>query len=152
MKSNSKYCSLYSPLHSLHLSHCVQTTVFMGSAWKLHPTLAGAFLWLLVWTLCSLLFPVFSDVPEVVSKMKEQSLEGGIDKEKDTERLNSSGIQGMSVLDTGLPDCVKLMDSESVALQTDGDIVIGGLFPLHYVAPKPLHSYSSKPQLTPCSG
>lgn len=94
---------------------------------------------------------MFSDDSEVVRKMKEQSLEGGIVKEKDTERL-SSGKQGMSVLDTGLPECVKLVDSESVALQTDGDIVIGGLFPLHYVAPKPLHSYSSKPQLTHCSG
>ncbi|XP_039645091.1 extracellular calcium-sensing receptor [Perca fluviatilis] len=43
-------------------------------------------------------------------------------------------------------------DSEPLALQSEGDVVIGGLFPLHYVAPKPQHSYHSKPQLTPCSG
>ncbi|XP_029373610.1 olfactory receptor CU1 [Echeneis naucrates] len=34
----------------------------------------------------------------------------------------------------------------------EGDIVIGGFFPLHYVAPEPQHSYSSKPYYTPCSG
>lgn len=104
-------------------------------------TLAGAFLWLLVWTLFSSLFLVFSDVPTDVTEMRGESLEGGM-----------VGIRGVSVLDTALPQCVKLVDSEFVALQTYGDIVIGGLFPLHYVAPKPLHSYSSKPQLTPCSG
>ncbi|KAF7651621.1 hypothetical protein LDENG_00108230 [Lucifuga dentata] len=50
------------------------------------------------------------------------------------------------------PQCVKLGDSEPLALQLDGDVVIGGLFPLHYVAPKPQHAYHSKPQQTPCSG
>ncbi|XP_074496896.1 extracellular calcium-sensing receptor-like [Sebastes fasciatus] len=41
---------------------------------------------------------------------------------------------------------------EPLALHSGGDVVIGGLFPLHYVAPKPQHSYHSKPQLTPCNG
>ncbi|XP_040902368.1 extracellular calcium-sensing receptor [Toxotes jaculatrix] len=58
----------------------------------------------------------------------------------------------MSGFDSSVPQCAKLVDSESLALQSEGDIVIGGLFPLHYVAPTPQHSYSSKPQLTPCSG
>ncbi|KAI4815259.1 hypothetical protein KUCAC02_005412 [Chaenocephalus aceratus] len=48
--------------------------------------------------------------------------------------------------------CVKLADSEPLALQSGGDVVIGGLFPLHIVAPKPQNSYHSKPQLTPCKG
>ncbi|KAK1899899.1 Vomeronasal type-2 receptor 1 [Dissostichus eleginoides] len=48
--------------------------------------------------------------------------------------------------------CVKLVDSEPLALQSGGDVVIGGLFPLHIVAPKPQNSYHSKPQLTPCKG
>ncbi|KAK1899399.1 Extracellular calcium-sensing receptor [Dissostichus eleginoides] len=45
--------------------------------------------------------------------------------------------------------CVKLADSEPLALQSGGDVVIGGMFPLHFVAPKPQNSYHSKPQLTP---
>ncbi|XP_034723613.1 extracellular calcium-sensing receptor [Etheostoma cragini] len=48
--------------------------------------------------------------------------------------------------------CVKLADREPLALQVEGDVVIGGLFPLHYVAPKPQISYQSKPQLPPCTG
>ncbi|XP_056230192.1 extracellular calcium-sensing receptor-like [Seriola aureovittata] len=89
-----------------------------------------------------------------VKKKKELSLEGGVVREQEsiTERLNGLGIQGASAFDSHLPPCVKLIDSESVALQAEGDFVIGGFFPLHYVAPKPQHSYSSKPQLTPCSG
>ncbi|XP_071352747.1 olfactory receptor CU1 [Trachinotus anak] len=126
----------------------------MGSVWTLHSTLFGASGWLLVWTFFSLLSPVFSDVPKRAKENKELSLEGGMVKEEETvtERLNGLGIQGVSVFDSSLPQCVKLVDSESLALQKKGDIVIGGFFPLHYVAPKPQHSYSSKPQLTPCSG
>ncbi|XP_028275901.1 olfactory receptor CU1 [Parambassis ranga] len=43
-------------------------------------------------------------------------------------------------------------DSEALALQSDGDVVIGGFFPLHYVASDPQNSYHSKPQITTCSG
>uniref|UniRef100_A0A7N6BX99 G-protein coupled receptors family 3 profile domain-containing protein n=1 Tax=Anabas testudineus TaxID=64144 RepID=A0A7N6BX99_ANATE len=50
------------------------------------------------------------------------------------------------------PQCVKLEDGDSLTLQSEGDVVIGGLFPLHYLALRPQHSYSSKPQYTPCSG
>ncbi|XP_063348592.1 extracellular calcium-sensing receptor-like [Pelmatolapia mariae] len=42
--------------------------------------------------------------------------------------------------------------SEPLALHSEGDIVIGGFFPLHYVAPKPQQSYNSQPQIPPCSG
>ncbi|XP_056297284.1 extracellular calcium-sensing receptor [Pseudoliparis swirei] len=41
---------------------------------------------------------------------------------------------------------------EPLAQQSGGDVVIGGLFPLHYVTPKQDHSYQSKPQLTLCRG
>ncbi|XP_036934368.1 extracellular calcium-sensing receptor-like [Acanthopagrus latus] len=44
-----------------------------------------------------------------------------------------------------------MADSEPLALQSGGDVVIGGLFPLHYVAPMPQYSYQNKPQLTPCN-
>lgn len=83
----------------------------------------------------------------------ELSLERGVLNEQETvtERLKSLQLQGVSGFDS-IPQCVKLVDSESVALQSEGDIVIGGFFPLHYVAPKPQHSYFSKPQPMPCSG
>uniref|UniRef100_A0A665T1J8 Olfactory receptor C family, u1 n=1 Tax=Echeneis naucrates TaxID=173247 RepID=A0A665T1J8_ECHNA len=68
------------------------------------------------------------------------------------EGVNSLGIQGSSGFDSSFNECVELVDSESLALQAEGDIVIGGFFPLHYVAPEPQHSYSSKPYYTPCSG
>nr|XP_020444686.1 extracellular calcium-sensing receptor-like [Monopterus albus] len=44
------------------------------------------------------------------------------------------------------------LDSESLALESEGDVVIGGVFPLHYVTPEQQHNFSSKPPLTPCSG
>eukprot|EP00064_Thunnus_orientalis_P018617 superscaffoldBa00004344_g18720 len=68
------------------------------------------------------------------------------------ERLTGVGIEGVSGFGSGLPQCVRLGDSEALALESEGDVVIGGLFPLHYVAPEPQHSYNSKPLLTPCSG
>ena len=110
----------------------------MGSLWTLHFTLVGASPWLLLWTLFILLLPVLSDFPK--------RLERGVMKEEQTitERLSAVG--------SGFPQCVKLADSEPPALQSGGDVVIGGLFPLHYVAPKPQQSYHSKPQLTACSG
>uniref|UniRef100_A0A8D3AF17 Olfactory receptor C family, u1 n=1 Tax=Scophthalmus maximus TaxID=52904 RepID=A0A8D3AF17_SCOMX len=71
---------------------------------------------------------------------------GGALKEQETESKKLNG------LDSSFPQCVTLVDSDSLALQSDGDVVIGGVFPLHYVAPEPQHSYSTKPQLIPCSG
>lgn len=68
------------------------------------------------------------------------------------ERLTGMEIEGVSCVGSTLLDCVRLGDSEALALQSDGDVVIGGLFPLHYVAPEPQHNYNSKPLLTPCSG
>uniref|UniRef100_A0AAZ1Y3Z5 G-protein coupled receptors family 3 profile domain-containing protein n=1 Tax=Oreochromis aureus TaxID=47969 RepID=A0AAZ1Y3Z5_OREAU len=39
--------------------------------------------------------------------------------------------------DSSLPECAKLGGSEPIVLHSDGDVVIGGFFPLHYVASKP---------------
>lgn len=113
----------------------------------------GVLSWLLLWALFSLLSSVFSDVLKSAQERKEQSLEGGVVKDEKiiTERLSGLGIEGVSVVGSSLPKCVKLADSVPLALQSGGDVVIGGLFPLHYVAPMPQHSYQSKPQLTPCS-
>lgn len=101
----------------------------------------------------SLLFPVMSDVLKSAKERKELSSENGVAKEEDafTVRRNGFGVEGVRGFGFSLPQCVKIADSEPLALQSGGDVVIGGLFPLHYVAPMPQHSYQSKPQLTPCS-
>lgn len=119
----------------------------------LHSTLVWASTWLILWALLNLLFPVFCDVPKRVNESKELSLDRGVLKEEQTitEKQSGLGIEGVSGIAPCLPQCVKLADSEPLALQSEGDVVIGGLFPLHYVAPTIQHSYSSKPQLTPCS-
>uniref|UniRef100_A0A8C6KFJ6 Olfactory receptor C family, u1 n=1 Tax=Nothobranchius furzeri TaxID=105023 RepID=A0A8C6KFJ6_NOTFU len=54
--------------------------------------------------------------------------------------------------DSNLPLCVKLGNDESPALQMEGDVVIGGLFRLHFMAPELRHSYHKKPQMIACSG
>lgn len=130
----------------------------MGSVWTLHSTLVGASQRLLLWTLFGLLLSVFSDVAKSPKERKELRLERkaekiGVLKEEEimTEQLSGLEIEGVSRVASSL-QCVKLTDSDPVALQLGGDVVIGGFFPLHYVAPKPQHSYHSKPQLTSCSG
>lgn len=75
-----------------------------------------------------------------------------VEEETMAERLTGVGIEGVSGVGSSLPQCLRLGDSETLALQSEGDVVIGGLFPLHYVAPEPQHSYSSKPLLTHCTG
>lgn len=37
-------------------------------------------------------------------------------------------------------------------LEMDGDVLLGGLFPLHYIAPEPDHLFSDHPQVRECSG
>uniref|UniRef100_A0A672Z443 Olfactory receptor C family, u1 n=1 Tax=Sphaeramia orbicularis TaxID=375764 RepID=A0A672Z443_9TELE len=67
------------------------------------------------------------------SEEKRNRLKLGMDGEKTKagklEGLESKGGHAFSVL-----PCVKLVDSEPLALQSEGQVVIGGLFPLHYVA------------------
>uniref|UniRef100_A0A8C6KBI4 Olfactory receptor C family, u1 n=1 Tax=Nothobranchius furzeri TaxID=105023 RepID=A0A8C6KBI4_NOTFU len=53
---------------------------------------------------------------------------------------------------SNLQECVKIKDDKPLALQRDGDVVLGGFFRLHFVAPELQRSYHSKPQLTACSG
>ncbi|KAL7400740.1 hypothetical protein ABVT39_017073 [Epinephelus coioides] len=93
-------------------------------------------------------------VTESVKERDELNLDKDVMKEEETmrERLSGLRIEGVSVVGSSLPQCIKLADSKPLALQLGGDVVIGGLFPLHYVAPTPQHSYHSKPQLIPCSG
>ncbi|XP_008303661.1 olfactory receptor CU1 [Stegastes partitus] len=96
------------------------------------------------------MFFAFTGVAHAV----DDSVEGGVVEKEEAvkQTLNSLGIKGVSAVDPSLSQCVKLGDSEPLALHSEGDVVIGGVFPLHYVASNPQHSYRVKPQITPCSG
>uniref|UniRef100_A0A6Q2YIX8 G-protein coupled receptors family 3 profile domain-containing protein n=1 Tax=Esox lucius TaxID=8010 RepID=A0A6Q2YIX8_ESOLU len=52
-------------------------------------------------------------------------------------------------LDAG---CVSLDDSQLSVMQSEGDVVIGGLFPLHYLATDPQNTYKTQPSNTQCHG
>nr|XP_054599260.1 extracellular calcium-sensing receptor-like [Nothobranchius furzeri] len=80
--------------------------------------------------------------------------EEGNDKEQEAfkDRLKDLGREEAVNGDSNLPLCVKLGNDESPALQMEGDVVIGGLFRLHFMAPELRHSYHKKPQMIACSG
>ncbi|KAL3991799.1 hypothetical protein ACER0C_011424 [Sarotherodon galilaeus] len=81
-------------------------------------------------------------------------MEGDVIRKEEAVREPLHGLRKGEVKskDSSLPECAKLGGSEPIALHSDGDVVIGGFFPLHYVASKPEYSYNSKPQVTSCSG
>lgn len=117
--------------------------VFMGLQWIMHCTLFDNCVWLL-FCIFTCLFIVCADVPQTVGERKLLSVEG--------DAVTQPGLRIREVrnVSSNLPQCVKLGGSELLALHSDGDVVIGGFFPLH-VASNPQYSYNSKPQTTPCS-
>lgn len=96
---------------------------------------------------------MLSGLPHSVEERKEKSVEGSYVKKEESvnERLNGLGNEEVRGADSGSPQCTKLQDNELLALELDGDVVIGGFFPLHFVASELQHSYNRKPQVTPCS-
>ena len=54
-------------------------------------------------------------------------------------------IRSKSGLATALDNCLFLGEEEKNSLYEDGDVVIGGLFPLHYSPVSSLPSYKMKP-------
>ncbi|XP_028817060.1 extracellular calcium-sensing receptor-like [Denticeps clupeoides] len=49
-------------------------------------------------------------------------------------------------------ECQRLGDFNPPMLEADGDVVIGGLFPMHYMVSESDQTYASKPQASECSG
>lgn len=47
---------------------------------------------------------------------------------------------------------VRLGEFHPYVLEGDGDVVVGGLFPLHYVAPEPDHMFTGQSLDRSCSG
>lgn len=68
--------------------------------------------------------------------------------------MSESGLEADGGNDafTGLPRCVKAADTERPALHSGGDVVIGGIFPLHYSASVSPQTFANKPELITCSG
>lgn len=48
--------------------------------------------------------------------------------------------------------CWIMGEFDSHVLEMDGDVILGGLFPLHYVASKPDQVFTDQPQVQRCSG
>lgn len=124
----------------------------MESLLMLQSSLVGALLWLLLLESFSLLFPVVSNVQGNSVEGETLGLERGVVDINDNANERLSGSEEVNSAVSVLPQCVKRSETEPLALHAEGDVVIGGLFPLHYVASRPFHSYQSKPQLAPCSG
>lgn len=124
----------------------------MESLLMLQSSLVGALLWLLLLESFSLLFPVISNVQGNSVERETLGLERGVLDINDNGNERLSGSEEVNSTVSVLPQCVKLSESEPLALHSGGDVVIGGLFPLHYVSSQPFHSYQSKPRLAPCSG
>lgn len=125
----------------------------MRSQLMLRSLLVGVLLRLLLLQPFSSLFPVVSEVLERIQGKEELDTEmrRGV---ADADKSLNGKVWGARVSATvsASPRCKTLAGAEPLALHSGGDVLIGGLFPLHYVARQPLHSYRSKPQPAPCSG
>ncbi|CAL8334768.1 unnamed protein product [Boreogadus saida] len=64
--------------------------------------------------------------------------------------LRTDGVRDVGV--SLLSECVILGNSKLLALRSEGDVIIGGLFPVHYLVPNSQNTYNSKPQNQPCNG
>lgn len=105
----------------------------------------GAFLscWslaLLLWAIVTVPFPVFSGLQQISKERNDIISESGLEPGGGNSAFAS------------LPKCVKAADTDRPALNSEGDVVIGGIFPLHYSASVPPQTYTNKPELITCSG
>lgn len=95
---------------------------------------------LLLWATVSFPAPVFSGLQQNAKDRNGIISESALAADGGKDELPS------------LPLCVKSADTERPALHSGGDVVIGGIFPLHYSASVPQQTYNSKPELINCSG
>lgn len=95
---------------------------------------------LLLWATVSIPFPVFSGLQQIAKERSDIISDRVLEAEDGNDAFVS------------LPECVKASDTERPALHSEGDVVIGGIFPLHYSASVPPRTYTKKPELITCSG
>lgn len=92
---------------------------------------------LLLWAISSIFSPVFSGLQHIA---KEKNDTHGLEAGDGNEASPS------------LSRCVKTVDTEHPALHSRGDVVIGGIFPLHYTASVSQQKYIDNPELFSCTG
>uniref|UniRef100_A0A672GAR1 Olfactory receptor C family, u1 n=1 Tax=Salarias fasciatus TaxID=181472 RepID=A0A672GAR1_SALFA len=116
------------------------------------PSLLGTLICLHISVFFSLLFIILTGV--AVTEGKNQSVKvSDVEKVENIDEIwNGLMTEGQNLSDSGLPQCVKVGNSEPLTFNSEGDVVIGGIFPLHYVASKPVNSFQRRPLNTPCSG
>lgn len=107
-----------------------------------------------LWVFFSIPFIALSGFSHSVEKRNILSTEERAEKRDGglIEKMNDLQVEEPSAFESASTQCVRVGDNEQLALQMDGDVLIGGFFPLHYLASELQHSYQSKPQVPPCSG
>ena len=124
----------------------------MGPVWPVHPPLVVP-LWQPRWLLLSLHILVISHLFRRSgcelsfgrrAMVEDQKMMGSLSDLK-TEGVNGVGVSLLS-------ECVILGNNKLLALCSEGDVNIGGLFPVHYLVPSSRNTYHSKPQNLPCNG
>ena len=124
----------------------------MELVWLVHPPLV-VLLWQPIWLLPSLHILMISHMFETgVSELSFSTR--GLEEEGHVmgplSDLRTEGVRDVGV--SLLSECVILGNSELVALRSEGDVIIGGLFPVHYLVSNSRDTYNSKPQTRPCNG
>lgn len=109
-------------------------------------------LFLHLWILFSILLIVFSGFCYSIRKRNILNIEKGTEETENTMKENDMQIEEFSVNEFTSPQCVKIGDNKPLALQMNGDVVIGGIFPLHYLVPELQPNYQDKPPITVCNG
>lgn len=125
----------------------------MGIGWEKQKALVGCYLLLHLCVLFSLFYKDLSCFGYFAEERKYVGIVEEVGKKEKAveQRLKDLGIKESGIKSV-IPQCVKLGDDKPLALQLEGDVVIGGFFPLHYVASEPQHIYNNKPQMASCSG
>lgn len=95
---------------------------------------------LLFWAIVTFPIPVFSGLQAIAKERNDIISDSGLEADGGNDAFD------------GLPRCEKTTETESPALNSGGDVVIGGIFPLHYSAFVPQQTYSNKPEPITCSG
>lgn len=128
--------------HHLHPFKPQRTSFFNTRIFVMtdHVFLSGRGFTLLFWAIASIPFPVFSGLQQIANEKNNIILDSGLEADGGNDAFAS------------LPQCVKATDAEHPALHAGGDVVIGGIFPLHYSASVPPQTYTNKPELLTCSG
>lgn len=120
----------------------------------MHSIIFGNCLWLLLFVFFNPDCNVFSDDAHPVNEATTLRVEKKVTRKEEAMTEKWQGLSKLEAksVDSSSLQCIQLQNNELLALHSDGDVVIGGFFPLHFAAYMPQHSYNSKPQITSCSG